>query len=108
MRQEYRADYKRVEKAINDCIPRHIQTFNEKGKTLDEKIINFTTVEEVWAELKEMAKTNGDVFRRISAAEWYVIEAVSHTVKRKGIKLYRSKARGDSLLKLLKIKERDI
>lgn len=85
MKKEYTAKYEAVEKAINDCIPRHIWKFNASGKTLDEKFINFTTPAEVWQELREMAKTDNNVFRTVSAAEWYVIKAVSNIVERNHI-----------------------
>lgn len=85
MKKEYTAKFEQVKKAINRCIPCHIWRWNANGKTLDEKMENFTTAEEVWQELYKMAETDNEVFRTISRAEWWVIEAVSRIVKRNNI-----------------------
>lgn len=85
-KKEYRAKFEDVKAKIDKCIPRHIWIWNENGgEHFWDKVQDFTTAEEVWAELYEMEKTDDKVFAQISTAEWYVIEATERIRKRKNI-----------------------
>ena len=85
MKKEYCAKFERIERAINECIPRHNWIFNDNGKTLDEKIMRFATASEIWQELREIAKTDANTFRTVNMSEWYVIEACHRIAIRKGL-----------------------